>query len=117
MYAVVFLRRDPDNSLSPLMILGTPVGNMVFNVIAGASAFLNDLREVAGSFRVHGRGWWRKVTRPGLSSYYITGAITASKVPETPASSPGWRPGRHEMRSADAPWPNIWRLLRCVPPT
>jgi hypothetical protein len=39
-------------------------------------------------------GWWRKVIRPGVFSYYITGAITASKAPETLASLPRWRPGK-----------------------
>jgi NitT/TauT family transport system permease protein len=63
--------------LSPLMILGTQ-WYILFNVIAGASAFPTDLREAAGSFHLRGWRWWTKVILPGIFPYYITGAITAS---------------------------------------
>jgi NitT/TauT family transport system permease protein len=63
--------------LSPLMILGTQ-WYVLFNVIAGASAFPTDLREAAGSFHLKGWRWWIKVILPGIFPYYITGAITAS---------------------------------------
>ena len=63
--------------LSPLMILGTQ-WYILFNVIAGASAFPTDLREAAGSFHLKGWRWWAKVVLPGIFPYYITGAITAS---------------------------------------
>jgi NitT/TauT family transport system permease protein len=63
--------------LSPLMILGTQ-WYILFNVIAGASAFPTDLREAAGSFHLGGWRWWVKVILPGIFPYYITGAITAS---------------------------------------
>jgi NitT/TauT family transport system permease protein len=67
----------PDIWLSPLIILGTQ-WYILFNVIAGASAFPNDLREAAASFGVKGWAWWRKVALPGIFPYYVTGAITAS---------------------------------------
>jgi NitT/TauT family transport system permease protein len=63
--------------LSPLMILGTQ-WYILFNVIAGASAFPSDLREAAGSLHLKGWRWWVKVILPGIFPYYITGAITAS---------------------------------------
>jgi NitT/TauT family transport system permease protein len=63
--------------LSPLMILGTQ-WYILFNVIAGASAFPGDLREAAASFRISGWRWWRDVMLPGIFPYYVTGAITAS---------------------------------------
>jgi len=63
--------------LSPLMILGTQ-WYILFNVIAGASAFPSDLREAAGSFHLKGWRWWVKVILPGIFPYYVTGAITAS---------------------------------------
>ena len=63
--------------LSPLMILGTQ-WYILFNVIAGASAFPSDFREAAASFRVGTRRWWRDVMLPGIFPYYVTGAITAS---------------------------------------
>jgi len=67
----------PDVWLSPLMILGTQ-WYILFNVIAGATAFPNDLKEAADSFGVKGWTWWRKVILPGIFPYFITGAITAS---------------------------------------
>ena len=42
------------------MILGTQ-WYILFNVIAGASAFPTDLREAAGSFHLEGWRWWIKV--------------------------------------------------------
>jgi len=68
---------NSDVWLSPLMILGTQ-WYILFNVIAGASAFPTDLREAAGSFHLKGWRWWIKVILPGIFPYYITGAITAS---------------------------------------
>jgi NitT/TauT family transport system permease protein len=59
------------------MILGTQ-WYILFNVIAGASAIPNDLREAAGMFGVRGWQWWRQVALPGIFPYYVTGALTAS---------------------------------------
>ena len=59
------------------MILGTQ-WYILFNVIAGASAFPGDLQEAARNFRVGGWLWWRRVILPGVFPYYVTGAITAS---------------------------------------
>lgn len=68
---------NPDLWLSPLMILGTQ-WYIVFNVIAGASAFPNDLREAATNFRIGGWLWWKRVMLPGIFPYFLTGALTAS---------------------------------------
>jgi NitT/TauT family transport system permease protein len=79
-FAVVMIVRfglNADIWLSPLMVLGTQ-WYILFNVIAGASAFPNDLKEVAASFRIGGWIWWRKVILPGIVPYYVTGALTAS---------------------------------------
>jgi len=70
-------RLNPNIWLSPLMILGTQ-WYILFNVIAGASAFPNDLREAARLGGIGGRYWWFRVILPGVFPYYITGAITAS---------------------------------------
>jgi NitT/TauT family transport system permease protein len=48
------------------------------NVIAGASAFPNDLKEAVANFRIRGFSWWRNVIIPGIFPYYVTGALTAS---------------------------------------
>jgi NitT/TauT family transport system permease protein len=74
---IVRYHLDANIWLSPLMILGTQ-WYILFNVIAGASAFPTDLREAAGSFHLGGWRWWIKVILPGIFPYYITGAITAS---------------------------------------
>jgi NitT/TauT family transport system permease protein len=68
---------DPNIWLSPLIILGTQ-WYILFNVVAGASALPNDLKEAAGIF--HLRSWqrWRDLILPGIFPYYVTGALTAS---------------------------------------
>ncbi len=68
---------NADIWLSPLMILGTQ-WYILFNVIAGASAFPGDLKEAARSFHIKGWRWWFKVVLPGVFPYYVTGGITAS---------------------------------------
>jgi NitT/TauT family transport system permease protein len=74
---ITFFHANPDIWLSPLIVLGTQ-WYILFNVVAGASAFPNDFREAAQNFRIRGWQWWRDVMLPGIFSYYVTGAITAS---------------------------------------
>ncbi len=76
-YLIVRFNLSPVIWLSPLMILGTQ-WYIVFNVIAGASAFPTDFKEAAATFRIRGWRWWRDVMLPGIFPYYVTGAITAS---------------------------------------
>jgi NitT/TauT family transport system permease protein len=59
------------------MILGAQ-WYILFNVIAGATAFPTDLREAASLFRLRSWQWWRKAILPGIFPYYVTGALTAS---------------------------------------
>ena len=75
--AIVAWRLNPNIWLSPLMILGTQ-WYILFNVVAGAAALPNDLKEVSGIF--HLRSWqrWRDMILPGIFPYYVTGALTAS---------------------------------------
>ncbi len=74
---IVRFHLNSDIFLTPLMILGTQ-WYILFNVVAGASAFPGDLQEVAKNFRVGGWLWWRRVILPGIFPFYVTGAITAS---------------------------------------
>jgi NitT/TauT family transport system permease protein len=74
---VLAFNLNPDIWLSLLIVFGTQ-WYIVFNVIAGATAFPNDLREVSASFRIKGWNWWKNVILPGIMPYYFTGAITAS---------------------------------------
>jgi NitT/TauT family transport system permease protein len=74
---IVSLGLNPDIWLSPLMILGAQ-WYILFNVVAGASAFPTDLREASGVFRLRSWQWWRKAVLPGIFPYYVTGALTAS---------------------------------------
>jgi NitT/TauT family transport system permease protein len=76
-FAIVHFGLNPDIWLSPLIVLGTQ-WYILFNVVAGASAFPSDLRDSAINLRVRGWLWWRKVVLPGVFPYYLTGAITAS---------------------------------------
>ncbi|RUN75811.1 ABC transporter permease subunit [Sphingomonas sp. TF3] len=75
--AIVHWHLNIDIWLSPLMVLGTQ-WYILFNVIAGASAIPNDLREAAGMFGVSRWQWWRTLAIPGIFPYYVTGALTAS---------------------------------------
>ena len=75
--AIVATRTSPDIWLSPLMVLGTQ-WYILFNVIAGASAFPTDLREAASVYQLRSWTWWRRVMLPGIFPYYVTGALTAS---------------------------------------
>jgi len=74
---ILKFKLNPDIWLSLLIIFGTQ-WYIVFNVIAGASAFPNDLREASANFRIHGWSWWKNVMLPGVFPYYFTGALTAS---------------------------------------
>jgi NitT/TauT family transport system permease protein len=74
---IVRFHLNPDIWLSPLIVLGTQ-WYILFNVIAGATAYPNDYREVATNFRIRGWQWWRQAMLPGIFPYYVTGAITAS---------------------------------------
>jgi NitT/TauT family transport system permease protein len=78
-FVIVIVRYslNTDIFLTPLMVLGTQ-WYILFNVIAGASAFPGDLQEAAKNFRVSGWLWWRRVMLPGILPYFVTGAITAS---------------------------------------
>ncbi len=75
--AIVTTGASPDIWLSPLMVLGTQ-WYILFNVIAGASAFPTDLREVSSVYQLRSWTWWRRAILPGIFPYYVTGALTAS---------------------------------------
>jgi NitT/TauT family transport system permease protein len=74
---IVHFAANPAIWLPPLMILGTQ-WYILFNVIAGTTAFPSDFKEAAAAFRIHGWRWWRDVMLPGIFPYYVTGAITAA---------------------------------------
>lgn len=62
---------------APLMILGAQ-WYILFNVIAGATAIPNDLREAARVSSLRGWPWWRRLVLPGIFPAFVTGGITAS---------------------------------------
>ncbi len=74
---IVHFAANPAIWLPPLMILGTQ-WYILFNVIAGTTAYPSDFKEAAATFRIHGWRWWRDVMLPGIFPYYVTGAITAA---------------------------------------
>ncbi len=60
-----------------LMLLGTQ-WYILFNVIAGAMAIPNDLKEVATLFHFTTVQRWRTVILPGIFPFLLTGLVTAS---------------------------------------
>jgi NitT/TauT family transport system permease protein len=60
-----------------LMLLGTQ-WYILFNVIAGAMAVPQDLREAARSYRIHGLQLFRELHFPAVLPYLITGWVTAA---------------------------------------
>jgi NitT/TauT family transport system permease protein len=60
-----------------LMALGAQ-WYLLFNVIGGAQAIPNDLREMAASLGLKGFIKWRFLIGPGIFGTWVTGAITAS---------------------------------------
>ena len=60
-----------------LMALGTQ-WYILFNVIAGASAIPDDMRELARSLRMPARLCWTKIYLPAVLGAWCTGGITAA---------------------------------------
>jgi len=60
-----------------LMLLGTQ-WYVLFNVIAGATAIPNDLKEVSRLFHFGTVQRWKTIILPGIFPYLLTGLITAS---------------------------------------
>jgi NitT/TauT family transport system permease protein len=60
-----------------LMALGAQ-WYLLFNVIGGAQAIPNDLREMAASMGLRGSRAWIALIGPGIFGSWVTGAITAS---------------------------------------
>jgi len=60
-----------------LMMLGAQ-WYILFNVIAGASAIPNDLREMMTTMRLTRPQRWRQVILPAIFPAYVTGGITAA---------------------------------------
>ncbi len=60
-----------------LMLLGTQ-WYVLFNVIAGAMAIPEDLREAAAVYKLHGWRRWRFLVLPAIFPFLVTGMITAT---------------------------------------
>lgn len=74
---IVKYNLNPEIWLGVLIMMGSQ-WFIVLNVIAGASAIPNDLREVSKTFQIKGFTWWKKIVLPAIFPAYITGALTAS---------------------------------------
>ncbi len=61
----------------PLMMLGTQ-WYILFNVIAGAMAIPNDLKEASSVLRLRRSTWWKTFILPAIYPSLITGGITAT---------------------------------------
>jgi NitT/TauT family transport system permease protein len=51
---------------------------ILFNVIAGAMAIPNDLKEAARTYGLHGWSLWRTLILPAIFPFWVTGACTAA---------------------------------------
>jgi NitT/TauT family transport system permease protein len=60
-----------------LMALGAQ-WYVLFNVIAGAMAIPNDLREMARNLGLRGAVWWQELILPGILPAWVTGALTGA---------------------------------------
>ncbi|HEY4454401.1 MAG TPA: ABC transporter permease subunit [Pseudonocardiaceae bacterium] len=94
-----------------LMALGAQ-WYILFNVIAGASAIPNDLREASASLRLTRSLWWRKLILPGVFSSYIPAASplpvargTRPSWPRSSATTPARSPRRASARTSRTPRP------------
>ncbi len=74
---IVHFDANVDVWTSPLMILGTQ-WYILFNVIAGASAIPQDMKDAAGNLGLSGWLRWKKFILPAIFPSYVTGAVTAS---------------------------------------
>jgi len=74
---IVHFDLNVDVWTSPLMILGTQ-WYILFNVIAGAAAIPQDMKDAAGNLGLTGWMKWRRFILPAIFPAYVTGAITAS---------------------------------------
>ncbi|PSR30415.1 MAG: ABC transporter permease [Sulfobacillus benefaciens] len=74
---LIGLRGGLETASVLLMVLGTQ-WYILFNVIAGASAIPEDLREAATMFGLKGWHAWKNLILPAIYPYLITGLITAS---------------------------------------
>lgn len=78
-FLMVRYRLSPEIWTAPLMILGTQ-WYILFNVIAGASAIPNDLREAAQNLGLSGWPLWKHLLLPGIIPSLLTGLVTASGI-------------------------------------
>jgi len=74
---IVHFDLNVDVWTSPLMILGTQ-WYILFNVIAGASAVPQEMKDAAGNMGLKGWLKWKRFIGPAIFPSYVTGAITAS---------------------------------------
>src|SRR6185436_8299057 len=66
------------NTVSILLMLMGTQWYLLFNVIAGASAIPQDLRDTTDLLRLSRGERWRTLILPALFPYLVTGGITAS---------------------------------------
>lgn len=74
---LLHLRGGLNTAAILLMVLGTQ-WYLLFNVIAGASAIPEDLKEATRLFRLGRRKTWTVLILPAISPYLTTGLITAA---------------------------------------
>ena len=100
---VLAFHLNPDIWLSALIVFGTQ-WYILFNVIGGAAAFPNDLREAAANFRVRGWDWWRQGRScPGIFPITSPARSPPRAARGTPRSSPNCVKWKDQTRRRPRP--------------
>lgn len=74
---VIFLRYGNLEIAAIILVLLGMQWYMLFNLIAGVKSIPNDLENVASSYGIKGKLYWKKVILPAMFPSFVTGSITA----------------------------------------
>ncbi len=74
---VIFLKFGNLEIAAIILILLGMQWYLLFNLIAGVKSIPKDMENVASSFGIRGRLYWRKVLMPAMFPSFVTGSITA----------------------------------------
>ncbi len=63
--------------MSVILILMGMQWYLLFNLIAGVKSIPKDIENVATSFGIKGKLYWKKVILPAMFPSFVTGSVTA----------------------------------------
>ncbi len=74
---VIFIRYGSLDIAAVILILLGMQWYLLFNLIAGVKSIPKDMENVAESFGIKGKLYWKKVVLPAMFPSFVTGSITA----------------------------------------